>query len=907
MDPENSESKKAVRICLNMIVRDEESNIAPCLSSVAHLIDAYAVIDTGSTDRTMEIIREFASAQKILGAVISRPWVDFAHNRTEALRHAESVIEGVDPPRENDWYVMLMDADDRASGADEKSLFLLDKQSLSRDRYDSQMRTMGSFYFHPWLIRIHPEKKWNWHFPIHEYIAPAGDWAPTGGCLAGGYIGRNSAGYRSKKASTFIEDASILMQYLKQNPSDPRATFYLAQSFRDAGFPELAEVSYQKRTALGGWEQEVYESLLNLGRMRLERGDMGPETVQLFLDAFDKCPQRLDAPYYLLRIWRVQQKHNIGWNFARNLIDVSPPPGGLFMSREIHEWGFFEEAGLHAYYAGDHESFRQLLKRVLRAKDLPAEVRHRTGHNLDTYGKIRVKLSGWWSDSGSLCERYNAQSKGNHAWGNIELTTSEDADYFVIFQHPNPQDSFIPERTIYFQTEALAESKPQIWGGWSAPDPRSLLQVRMHRDFPNCPDWHLGLGYQDLTTRKIEKSRLFSTIMTSLYTEPGHVKRIDFLKYYESQKDAPPLDIFGSDNAFGFSSYRGPLPARDKTEGLLPYKYTFHAENNNVQNYYTEKIVDPILAETLCFYWGCPNLEDMIDGEAFIRLDLDDPAACVRTIRTAVENDEWSRRLPAIRREKARLLNTLQFFPTLERILKEKDFPIEVINLDRRKDRWHALQRRLKMHRQNFTRFSALDGQSLVLDENQKQLFRGNTFGNRRSVLACALSHLKIWERLASDMVHQRVLVFEDDVELSESFGERLTALQPELSTKAYDVVFLGIHNRRHKRNSAHPDTRSTDVKITRLHPEVDPSLFDTMIGGTFAYVISREGAQKLLARAYDQGIKYPIDTWLMTQFSSCNIYRVEPHLVFSDYYFEDDAGRHVDSDIQRDLTALEM
>jgi hypothetical protein len=86
--------------------------------------------------------------------------------------------------------------------------------------------------------------------------------------------------------------------------------------------------------------------------------------------------------------------------------------------------------------------------------------------------------------------------------------------------------------------------------------------------------------------------------------------------------------------------------------------------------------VDAILAETLCFYWGCPNLEEIIDPRAFIRLDLDHPEESCSVIRSAIENDEWSRRLAVLRAEKARILESLQFFPTLERILQEKGRPL---------------------------------------------------------------------------------------------------------------------------------------------------------------------------------------------------------------------------------------
>ena len=70
-------------ICLNMIVKNESKAIRKLLESVKNIIDYWVIFDTGSTDGTQDIIREFL--QDIPGELHERPWVDFAHNRNEAL------------------------------------------------------------------------------------------------------------------------------------------------------------------------------------------------------------------------------------------------------------------------------------------------------------------------------------------------------------------------------------------------------------------------------------------------------------------------------------------------------------------------------------------------------------------------------------------------------------------------------------------------------------------------------------------------------------------------------------------------------------------------------------------------------------------------------------------------------
>src|SRR5271165_321285 len=95
---------KTIGLC--MIVKDEEHVIERCLESVRSLVDYVLVCDTGSTDETQTIIRNYlAEHQHLSGEVINDPWCDFGTNRTRALIQLRG-IKWVD-------YALMMDADDQ--------------------------------------------------------------------------------------------------------------------------------------------------------------------------------------------------------------------------------------------------------------------------------------------------------------------------------------------------------------------------------------------------------------------------------------------------------------------------------------------------------------------------------------------------------------------------------------------------------------------------------------------------------------------------------------------------------------------------------------------------------------------------------------------------------------------------
>ena len=72
----------------------------------------------------------------------------------------------------------------------------------------------------------------------------------------------------------------------------------------------------------------------------------------------------------------------------------------------------------------------------------------------------------------------------------------------------------------------------------------------------------------------------------------GHKLRIDFIKYFQSHSKFN-IDVYGYDNNHNLKNYKGALPrAREKDDGIFPYKYVLAAENCQIDGYYTEKIID---------------------------------------------------------------------------------------------------------------------------------------------------------------------------------------------------------------------------------------------------------------------------------------------------------------------------
>jgi len=106
------------------------------------------------------------------------------------------------------------------------------------------------------------------------------------------------------------------------------------------------------------------------------------------------------------------------------------------------------------------------------------------------------------------------------------------------------------------------------------------------------------------------KNKLVSMIYSFKTSMPGHVLRHQVANFI------PNIDLYGT----GCNK-----KIDNKEEGLSDYMFTIVIENFNEKNYFTEKLVDPLILGTIPIYWGCPNIDKFFDSDGIITFnDVDE-------------------------------------------------------------------------------------------------------------------------------------------------------------------------------------------------------------------------------------------------------------------------------------------
>lgn len=371
------------KICLAMIVKNEIHNMRRCLESVKDIISYWVICDTGSTDGTQQLIKDLMAEWGIPGELHERPWVDFAHNRTESLKLARDKAE----------YTLVIDADDYLQVDGDISVL----KNLKYDQYHLKIVHGALTYYRTQIISNAYE--WKYVGVLHEYLE-----GPKGVNLfppavintltvrASASDSRN--GFSGQKK--YISDALILEKALLEENLDPglktRYTFYLAQSYRDAQQNERALIAYQQRVALGGWEEEVFYSMYMVARLKVLLSYKEEEIVDAFLKAWEYRPSRVDALFDLMIYLRDKNRFALAWAFANIGIKVPPTRDVLFVRADIQQWRMLDEYSILAARTGNKaeaiKAAKTLVESPLFTQLVPENERERIKVNLAAFEKL---------------------------------------------------------------------------------------------------------------------------------------------------------------------------------------------------------------------------------------------------------------------------------------------------------------------------------------------------------------------------------------------------------------------------------------------------------------------------------------------------------------------------------------
>jgi len=373
-------------VTLSMILKNEAERVGPTLASVKPFIDRWAVVDTGSTDGTRDVVRR--ALDGVPGALTEAPFVDFATTRNLALERWGETSE----------LILWMDAEDILhEGAALRAFLAKQRSNAAPDREAFLMRVMLVDNPEACLVEQRPvdpdvcfdsprvlrsRAGWRFHGVVHEQPQRPNRAAPVHR-VPEAFIRHERRGESAARTRDRWErDIRVLEAALARTPSDTRSAFYLGLTHMWLEHYEDAIAPLQRRIALQGWLEEVYYTKLQLALAYHKLGRPWREVLESYLDAHATSPHRAEALYYIAHHYSLAKEHALCMLFAQPAFALPVPPNErLFVDEDIYRWKAADLVAGSAFYVGQLDLGEAAARQTLKHQPSDARVQK----NLEFY------------------------------------------------------------------------------------------------------------------------------------------------------------------------------------------------------------------------------------------------------------------------------------------------------------------------------------------------------------------------------------------------------------------------------------------------------------------------------------------------------------------------------------------
>lgn len=355
------------KICVYAICKNEEKFIQRWFNSVCDA-DYIYVLDTGSTDSSVEILKSLSPSVTLLQTEI-KPW-RFDKARNYLLNKIPAFVD----------ICISLDMDEVMSSGWKESLCKEYSPEINQYRYNFVWRTEDREHNIPEVSfsgeKIHTRKDWTWKFPVHETLTY------TGECeIRQKYVDLTITHLpdNTKSRAQYLD---LLELAKEEHPLDDRVSFYLAREYKFCGRYQDAINEYIRYTHLPAslWPQQNATVYMELGKLT--------DDPKWFYKAIAECPTIREV--YL--------------DFAQWLSDNKDFEGAIFMCKEALKITEQDKSYLNDITCWQSKPFDIL------------SVAHYWLHNYtEAYQNIKIALS-WYPEDVRLLRNYYYISEGHKSW-----------------------------------------------------------------------------------------------------------------------------------------------------------------------------------------------------------------------------------------------------------------------------------------------------------------------------------------------------------------------------------------------------------------------------------------------------------------------------------------------------------
>ncbi len=361
-----------------IMVKNEELRILVTLESIKDF-DVIVISDTGSVDKTKEIIEKFCNDNKIKlymkdDYVSPFPLFHYDHARNYLLDYADDKAD----------FLLLLDCNDELKNYEYLRTFVNSYKGVEEAFHICQEWWNGIAIDKYYNLRfLRTKKNWRYKDWVHEYLTcPKADkqntdseeWnklkkegknpdpLPVNQPLVGRLSDAQLSIYQDrtkdddKSLHRFPRDRDILFQQHQSDPNNSRCLFYLAQTYSCLGDNENAYKFYKKRLEYDGFYEEKYHALYRCGESTKALNHPWEESFLWYMKAYEFSAKSFNRPRAepLFRIsehYRDSDEWQLSFLYLRRCCELPYPQDAvLFADRRIYDYKRWHLMGIICFY-----------------------------------------------------------------------------------------------------------------------------------------------------------------------------------------------------------------------------------------------------------------------------------------------------------------------------------------------------------------------------------------------------------------------------------------------------------------------------------------------------------------------------------------------------------------------------
>lgn len=338
-----------------LMVKNEETVMRATLQPFVDAgINDYVIFDTGSTDNTVQVTRDFFDEYGVTrGYIFQEPFIDFATSRNRALDLAQEQFPHA-------AFMLMLDAE----------WYLNDARALLEFCHTCLER--GDFYA-SYLIHIVNEALDNYTCRllrcnrglrfggvVHETITQSTH-VKVPDTIFFQYLPEQMG--LEKTHARFSRDRELLLKEHVRNPYCTRTLFYLARTCEDLGDLTMAYEFYKKRVEMVGWDEEDFivhyrlaETIKKLVFHEKNNDYSWSEALVYYLKAYQMRPHRAEPLVGIADYYVCIDKMDTAFLFARKAAEMAYPEKDiLFVEKYLYNYYRYEVLARCAWYINEFE------------------------------------------------------------------------------------------------------------------------------------------------------------------------------------------------------------------------------------------------------------------------------------------------------------------------------------------------------------------------------------------------------------------------------------------------------------------------------------------------------------------------------------------------------------------------